>query len=131
LRQSGTYWYHSHTGLQEQRGLYGAIVIATKVQERIQTDRDEVLVLSDWTNESPTNVMRTLMRGSDWYSIRKGTAQSVFGAAQAGLLKEYFDREKHACLPWTFPTWLTMPFSSMAYAAGNWPQSPGNASACA
>ena len=52
-----------------------------------------MLLLSDWTNEDPGEVMRTLMRGSDWYSIRKGTAQSVFGALKAGKLKDYWDRE--------------------------------------
>lgn len=109
LKQSGTYWYHSHTGLQEQRGVYGAIVIEPKAPPRIKVDRDEVLLLSDWTNESPEAVMRTLMRGSDWYAIRKGTAQSIFGAWKAGHLKEYFQREK-ARLP-------AMDVSDVAYDA--------------
>ncbi len=73
--QSGTYWYHSHTNLQEQSGVYGAIVIFPK-EETINADHDVVLVLSDWTNETPYEVLRTLKRGSDWYSIRKGTTQS-------------------------------------------------------
>ncbi len=93
LKHAGTYWYHSHTGLQEQRGVYGAIVIEP-TEPTIPVDRDEVLVLSDWTDESPTEVMRTLMRGSDWYAIRKGTAQSIVGAIQAGHLGDYLDRER-------------------------------------
>ncbi len=109
LHQAGTYWYHSHTGLQEQRGVYGAIVIDPKGESVVKTDRDAVLLLSDWTNESPTEVMRTLMRGSDWYAIRKGTAQSILGAAKAGFLKDYFDREK-ARLP-------AMDVSDIAYDA--------------
>ena len=94
LRHSGTYWYHSHTGLQEQRGVYGSIVVTPKGGEKVRSDEDHVLVLSDWTNENPKEVMRTLMRGSEWYSIRKGNAQSIVGAAKAGQLKGYFDREK-------------------------------------
>ncbi len=75
LRQSGTYWYHSHTNLQEQRGMYGAIVIYPKKPD-VSVDKDLVLVLSDWTDENPYEVLRTLKRGSEWYSIKKGTAQS-------------------------------------------------------
>ena len=69
VKHSGTYWYHSHTGLQEQLGLYGAIVIEPKGGGQVRADRDYVIVLSDWTNENPNDVMRTLMRGSDWYAI--------------------------------------------------------------
>lgn len=99
LKHSGTYWYHSHTGLQEQRGIYGSIVIepreGTPARNDIpKIDRDEVVVLSDWTNENPSEVMRTLLRGSEWYSLRKGTAQSLWGAWRAGHLRDYLDREK-------------------------------------
>lgn len=94
LRQSGTYWYHSHTGLQEQRGVYGSIVITPRDGEKVKSTRDHVLVLSDWTDENPREVMRTLMRGSEWYAIEKGNAQSLVGAAKAGKLKDYLDREK-------------------------------------
>ena len=93
LRQSGTYWYHSHTGLQEQRGVYGAIVIDPRTPD-LEFDREHVVVLSDWTNEDPGEVMRTLMRAGEWYGIVKGTAQSVLGAWRAGELGEYFEREK-------------------------------------
>ena len=93
LKHAGTYWYHSHTALQEQRGVYGAIVVEPKAGEPHRADREHVVVISDWTNENPTSVMRTLMRGSDWYSIKKGTAQSIFGAARAGHWKNYWSRE--------------------------------------
>lgn len=99
LKQAGTYWYHSHTGLQEQRGVYGSIVIEPKDGEKIKADQDIVLVLSDWTNENPQEVMRTLMRGSEWYAIRRGMAQSIWGAHQAGNLKDYFKREKSRLPP--------------------------------
>ncbi len=91
LRHAGTYWYHSHTGLQEQRGVYGGIVVQPRSGKK--NTRDHVLVLSDWTNENPDEVMKTLMRGSDWYAIRKGTTQSLLGAAQSGYLKQFLKRE--------------------------------------
>lgn len=73
LNQSGTYWYHSHTMLQEQSGVYGAIVIEPQ-EKKLNYDKDLVLVLSDWTNEKPINVLRNLKRGTDWYNIKKGTS---------------------------------------------------------
>jgi len=99
LRQSGTYWYHSHTGLQEQVGIYGAIVIEPReglaaLHAELGVDREVVMVVSDWTDEDPKEVMRTLVRGSDWYAIKKGNAQSIVGAWQQGKLGEYFARER-------------------------------------
>ena len=73
IKQSGTYWYHSHTMLQEQSGVYGSIVIQPK-EKVLDYDKELVLVLSDWTNEKPMNVLRNLKRGNEWYGIRKGTA---------------------------------------------------------
>jgi FtsP/CotA-like multicopper oxidase with cupredoxin domain len=94
LKHSGTYWYHSHTGLQEQRGVYGSIVIDPKGGEPVKAARDHVVVLSDWTTESPSEVMRTLIRGSEWYALRKGSMQSLTGAAKAGALKDFWERER-------------------------------------
>ena len=82
LKQAGTYWYHSHTGLQEQRGLYGSIVI----EEETPTgsfDRDHVVVLSDWTNENPEEILRLLKSGNETFSRQKGSLQSVWGAYRA------------------------------------------------
>jgi CopA family copper-resistance protein len=93
LRQSGTYWYHSHTMLQEQRGLFGALVIAPKDEGAFDRLRDHVVVLSDWTDEDESSVLHTLKRGSTWYSLRKGSGQSVLGAARLGMLGAYFSRE--------------------------------------
>ncbi|MBD3627738.1 multicopper oxidase domain-containing protein [Cyclobacterium sp.] len=74
LIQSGTYWYHSHTMLQEQSGVYGSIVIEPKEGETLEYDKELVMVLSDWTNQKPMNVLRNLKRGNEWYNIKKGTA---------------------------------------------------------
>ncbi len=73
LQQAGTYWYHSHTMLQEQSGVYGSIVIEPK-KETHKYDKELVLVLSDWTDQKPMNVLRNLKRGNEWYNIKKGTA---------------------------------------------------------
>ncbi len=93
FRQSGTYWYHSHTMLQEQRGLFGALVIAPKTAGEFDRLRDHVVVLSDWTDEDAGSVLRTLKRGSEWYSVRKGSGQSILGAARLGMLGAYLSRE--------------------------------------
>lgn len=92
IRHSGTYWYHSHTSLQEQSGIYGSIVIEPQHQSVI-VDRDHVVLLSDWTDEDPHQVLRTLKRGSEWYALEKGSSQSILGAARAGKLGAYFTRE--------------------------------------
>jgi len=73
IKQSGTYWYHSHTMLQEQSGVYGSIVIQPK-EKVLEYDKELVLMLSDWTNEKPMSVLRNLKRGNEWYGIKKGTA---------------------------------------------------------
>ncbi len=72
----GTYWYHSHTGLQEQRGVYGALVFHPKDGERYKADVEKVLVLSDWTDENPNDVLRNLKREDDYYAIKKDSVQS-------------------------------------------------------
>jgi FtsP/CotA-like multicopper oxidase with cupredoxin domain len=81
IKHSGTYWYHSHTGLQEQRGVFGSIVIEPE-KSGLQTDLDHVVVISDWTDENPDEVLRTLKSGNDYYSLKKGTQQSVLGAGK-------------------------------------------------
>ena len=93
IRQSGTYWYHSHTMLQEQRGVYGSIVITPLGGEADTTDRDEVVLLSDWTDTDPKAVLRNLRRGSEWSAVERGSGQSILGAARLGMLGDYMSRE--------------------------------------
>ncbi|MFP4622071.1 MAG: multicopper oxidase domain-containing protein [Bacteroidales bacterium] len=85
IKQAGTYWYHSHTMLQEQRGVYGAFVIEPQ-EETLDYDKELVTVLSDWTNEKPMNVLRNLKRGNEWYSIKKGTATPLNQVIARGAL---------------------------------------------
>ncbi|WJJ96274.1 multicopper oxidase domain-containing protein [Algibacter luteus] len=89
INQSGTYWYHSHTMLQEQIGVYGSIVIQPK-EKTLEYDTDLVVVLSDWTNEKPMNVLRNLKRGNEWYQVKKGTAVPLSRVVKEGALGAQF-----------------------------------------
>ena len=80
---SGTYWYHSHTGFQEQRGVYGAIVFHPG-QELYPADMEQVLVLSDWTDEAPMDVLRNMKRDHDYYGIKKDSVQSWWRVLENG-----------------------------------------------
>lgn len=73
LRQSGTYWYHSHSGLQEQAGVYGAIVIEPREPETHRYQRDHVLLFSDWSDQAPEALMATLKKQSDAFNYHKRT----------------------------------------------------------
>ncbi|MEX5342206.1 copper resistance system multicopper oxidase [Pseudomonas sp. I2] len=73
VRQNGTYWYHSHSGLQEQAGVYGALVIDAKAPEPFTYERDYVVLLSDWTDEDPAKVLSKLKKQSDYYNFHKRT----------------------------------------------------------
>ncbi|MFZ4766485.1 MAG: multicopper oxidase domain-containing protein, partial [Roseimicrobium sp.] len=99
LRHGGTYWYHSHTHLQEQSGVYGAIVVTPRGGERVKADREEVLVLSDWTNIHPEEVQRMLMRGTDYFALKRGNAPSLLGATQKGMLKQYAQNQWDRMMP--------------------------------
>ncbi len=91
LIHSGTYWYHSHTMVQEQSGLYGSIVIHPAQPE--PQLKEYVLLLSDWTDENPHQVMRYLKRGGEWYAIKKGALQSYGEAIAAGAFKDKLKQE--------------------------------------
>lgn len=73
VKQSGTYWYHSHSGLQEQLGLYGPIVVLPKAGERVEAERDYVVILSDWTDEKPERVLANLKKMSDFFNNKQPT----------------------------------------------------------
>lgn len=90
LRQSGTYWYHSHTMLQEQIGMYGAIVIRPR---DASPQLEEVVLLSDWSDENPHQIERSLHFGTDWYMIKKDAVQSYAEAASKGHLKTKLESE--------------------------------------
>ena len=77
VMQSGTYWYHSHSGFQEQTGAYGAIVIDPMEPEPFSYDRDYVVVLSDWSDEDPNAVYAKLKKLSHYYNFRERTVSDA------------------------------------------------------
>ncbi len=78
VRQAGTYWYHSHSGFQEQRGVYGPLVIDAREPEPFRYDREHVVMLSDWTDENPERVFAKLKKMSDYYNFRQRTLGDFF-----------------------------------------------------
>ncbi|WP_245792573.1 multicopper oxidase domain-containing protein [Flavobacterium fryxellicola] len=87
--QSGTHWYHSHSGLQEQIGMYGSLILNKKSDDpTFRNGIDDIpqipVILSEWTDYKPENVHRMLHNASDWFAIKKGTTQSYAEAIKAG-----------------------------------------------
>lgn len=78
VRQNGTYWYHSHTGLQEQSGHYGPLIIDAAKPEPFQYDREHVVVLSDWTFENPMSILARLKRRPNYYNMQRRTVGTFF-----------------------------------------------------
>lgn len=78
LRQAGTYWYHSHSSMQEQAGMYGAIVIDPIGREPVRANRDYVVVLSDHTREDPMRVLSNLKADAGYYNRGKRTLVDFF-----------------------------------------------------
>lgn len=78
LKQAGTYWYHSHSGLQEQSGHYGPIIIDPSEPEPFEFDREYVILLSDWTFENPHRVFSKLKKMSDNYNYQQRTVADFF-----------------------------------------------------
>lgn len=83
LRQAGTYWYHSHSGLQEQEGVYGPIIIDPREPDPVAYDREYIVVLSDWTFESPHRLFHKLKAMSDNYNYQKRTVSDFFSDVSA------------------------------------------------
>jgi CopA family copper-resistance protein len=88
VRQAGTYWYHSHSGFQEQRGLYGPLVIEPREPSPFKYDREHVVMLSDWTDENPTRVFAKLKKRSDYYNFHQRTVGDFVRDVRTHGLKE-------------------------------------------
>jgi CopA family copper-resistance protein len=86
LRQHGTYWYHSHSNMQELSGMYGALIIEPRGQERIHADRDHVILLSDWTHGDPMQALRKLRVEGDYFNLNRPVVSGFLAdASQQGL----------------------------------------------
>ena len=82
--QSGTYWYHSHTGVQAQSGLYGAFIIHPRTPDTLP---EATLLLSEWADMNPKEIDRSLHNQTDWFAIRKGAVQSYAEAIRHHALR--------------------------------------------
>lgn len=96
--QNGTHWYHSHTGLQEQIGMYGMLILKKRPEDPtfrkgIDDLPTEHLILSEWTNLNPNNVQRMLHNANDWFAIKKGSTQSYAEAIKEGHFKTKLTNE--------------------------------------
>ena len=94
LEQSGTYWYHSHSGFQEMTGIYGAIIVEPAGGETIKADREHVILLSDWTDEDPMAVFSKFKTQSGYYNYNQPTAMDFFRDASRDGLKSALDNRK-------------------------------------
>jgi len=91
--QSGTYWYHSHSGFQEQTGVYGAIVIEPK-EEILEYDKEYVISLSDYSDEKPSSIYRKLKLSADYYNFKQRTVGDFFSeVSEKGFFSAFNDRK--------------------------------------
>ena len=95
IKQAGTYWYHSHSGLQEQSGHYGPIIIEPKGKDPIAFDREYIVVLSDWTFEDPHRVFSKLKKMGDSYNYQQRTLGDFAREVdEKGFFATFKDRTK-------------------------------------
>ena len=127
VEQSGTYWYHSHSGFQELTGMYGAIIVEPAGGDPVRADRDHVVLLSDWTDEDPMRVFSKLKVQGDYYNYNRPTALDFFRDVSRDGLKSALDKRKMWNEMRMNPTDLadlsanTLPFLlNWTTPAGNW-----------
>jgi len=86
VRQSGTYWYHSHTGLQEQLGHFGALIVLPRSDETVEFDRDYPIVLSDWMFDNPYTALKKLKKFSGYYNYQRPTIANLLTESPGGAI---------------------------------------------
>lgn len=96
--QHGTHWYHSHSGLQEQIGMYGSLILNKRADDHtFRKGIDDLptipIILSEWTDYNPNHIQRMLHTGNDWAAIKKGSTQSYAEAIKGGTLKTKITNE--------------------------------------
>jgi len=94
VAQSGSYWYHSHSGFQEMTGLYGGIIIDPAVEDPVRADRDYTVLLSDWTDEDPMRVLSKLKVQGDYYNNNRPTVVDFFRDISHDGLKAALDKRR-------------------------------------
>ena len=101
VRQNGTYWYHSHSGLQEQLGIYGPLIIDPDGADPVEYDREFVVLLSDWTFEDPYRVLANLKKSDDYYNRNRPTRQGLLDA-WAGMRMSRTDIADVSAMTYTY-----------------------------
>jgi CopA family copper-resistance protein len=95
VEQTGSYWYHSHSGFQEMTGVYGGIVIDPAAGvDGVRADRDYTILLSDWTDEDPMRVLSKLKVQGDYYNYNKPTVFDFFRDVSNDGVKSAFEKRK-------------------------------------
>ncbi|MGZ8386332.1 MAG: copper resistance system multicopper oxidase [Nitrospira sp.] len=127
IKQSGTYWYHSHSGGQELQGMYAPIILDPIKPEPFQYDREHVVMLSEWSFESAEDTLDNLKKFSGYYNFQKRDAQEFLAdAARWGLwpaLQNYVMWDEMRMDPTDFAdvTGSTFTFLMNGFSpAGNW-----------
>src|SRR5690554_6422432 len=93
LQQSGTYWYHSHSGFQEQTGVYGPIIIDPAKPDPVKYDREYVVMFSDWSDTPPEKIYANLKKQSTYYNYSERTVSDLFAdIKEKGLLNTWKER---------------------------------------
>jgi CopA family copper-resistance protein len=93
VNQSGTYWYHGHSGYQEQTGLYGPIIVEPREPDPVDYQREYVVMLSDWSDSEPAEIYSTLRKQSHYYNFNKRTLGDIFSELRnRGLTQTWRDR---------------------------------------
>lgn len=127
LKQHGTYWYHSHSGFQEQRGVYAPLIIEPREPDAIVADREHVVLLSDWTDDDPAAVYRRLKKDGDYYNFRQRTvADFVRDVRRDGLRATLAERRAWGSMRMNAADLADVTGSTYTYLmngqppAGNW-----------
>ncbi|TPG51048.1 copper resistance system multicopper oxidase [Rhodanobacter glycinis] len=127
VRQAGTYWYHSHSGFQEQTGLYGPLVIEPAGPHRHPADRDYVVMLNDWTDENPERIYARLKKQSDYYNFAQPTVPDFFrdvhekGLSQALAMRKMWNEMRMNPTDFADVSGYTYTYlMNGAAPAGNW-----------
>lgn len=115
VKQSGTYWYHSHSGFQEQTGLYGPIIITPRDGERIKSDREYVIMLSDWTDNNPEALFAKLKKNSGVFNLSQPTVVDFFRDVSTMGLRGAIEKRDM----WNRMRMLPTDLSDITAASGN------------
>ncbi|HIO93416.1 MAG TPA: copper resistance system multicopper oxidase, partial [Leucothrix mucor] len=94
VQQSGSYWYHSHSGYQEQTGANGAIIIDPKTPSTYQYDREHTVFLTDWTDEDPERLYAKLKKLSHYYNFKERTLSDLVNEIQANGVAKTWETRK-------------------------------------